>query len=228
MNPPATSQRVMSPSGRGTALAALTLYNLRLIATYSWLASLLILALMTVVASPAFMGPPQSAFWGERFVSLTGLLLFPTLALLDAGGIGETLLAKRQAHALIFGLRWLLSAGYMALLVSGFYGMLGLLGASFEPLPLFCGVWIDAVVLGSVGMLAAVLFRSLPGGYIVAFAWYLIDWTTKGKWTGPFYLFSMAKGEWNPDKLWLLGLALLSAAASAWLLPRILGGEAYR
>ncbi|WP_058301281.1 hypothetical protein [Gorillibacterium timonense] len=212
----------------GAAFVPLTLHNLRLIATYSWLAVPVILAFMVVLANPAFMGPPQAALWGERFISLTALLLFPPLALMDAGGVGETLLAKRYPHLRIFVMRWLLTAVYMAVLTIAFLGFLRLFGATFELAALVGGVWMTALALGSIGMLASVLFGSLPAGFILAFAWYLMDWTTKGKFTGSFYLFSMAKGVWNSDKLWLLGVALVSTAISAWLLPKSLGGEAYR
>lgn len=216
-----------SRSSSGAILAPLAVHNLRLLASYGWLAAALLLALMAAVSNPALMGPGEAGFRGECFASLTGLLLFPPLALLDAGGIGETLLAKRHSPTASFLMRWLLTAGFAAVIAAAYFGSLRFLGASFG-LPLFCGVLITTLALGSFGMLAAVLFRSLPAGYIAAFAWYLLDWLTKGEWTGRFYLFSMAKGEWNPDKLWLLGLALLSAAISAVLLPRNLTKEAYR
>jgi hypothetical protein len=86
---------------------------------------------------------------------------------------------------------------------------------------------MSGLALGSVALLAAILFGSLSGGYIVAFAWYLLEWMTKGKWTGRLYLFSMSDGDWNGDKLWLLLLALLCLAVSAWLLPRLIQNRAF-
>ncbi|MNM29568.1 hypothetical protein D3C81_401100 [compost metagenome] len=214
-------------TGGGSLLVPLALRNLRLLASYNWLAALLMLAVMAAVSNAAFMGPGEAGLYGERYASLAGLLLLPPLAMLDAGGIGETLLAKRRSHAVIFLLRWLLTAGYAGLLLAVFFELLRLMGADFA-LPLAAGVWITTVALGSFGLLLAVLFRHLAGGFIAAFAWYLIDWMSKGKYTGPFYLFSMQKGAWNDDKLWLLGLALCCAAVTAWLLPRSLGTEDYR
>ncbi|WP_438434445.1 hypothetical protein [Gorillibacterium sp. sgz500922] len=214
------------PAGGRSLLLPLVRHNLRLIASRSWLAAPVLLALVAAASSPAFMGPPQAAFAGERLASLLGPLLLAPLALLDAGGIGETLLAKRRPHRFVFALRALLAAAYLAAVLAAFLGALRLSGADFAAIPLFAGVWADALALGSVALLAAVLFRGLPAGFILSFAWYLIDWTTKGKFTGPFYLFSMGNGEWNPDKLWLFGLALFAAACSVWLLPRNLGGEA--
>ncbi|MEO3945464.1 hypothetical protein [Gorillibacterium sp. CAU 1737] len=201
-------------------------HNLRLIATPAWLAAPILLAAMAYLASPAFMSPTQGALWGERFLSLIALLLFPPLAVLDAEGIGETLLAKRQSHRAVFALRWLLAALYMILLTAASYGLMRLLGATFPLSVIPVGAWITALALGSFGLCIAVFFRGMSGGFLAAFAWYALDWMTKGKLTGPFYLFSLLKGEWNPDKLWLLGLAFLALSLSLWALPKSIGGKA--
>jgi hypothetical protein len=70
--------------------------------------------------------------------------------------------------------------------------------------------------LGSAGMLAGQLSRSPAAGYVFAFAWYLLDWMTQGKQTGVFYLFAMSRaGEWDPDKWWLAGTAVMASILSA-------------
>ena len=205
---------------------ALLLWNLRLLAGPLWLAALLIVLMLAAFSNPSFMGTVDAAYWGERFVALLSLLLFPPLALMESGGIGEGLLAKRQRHEIVFLCRWLLSACYMAVLVAVFYGVTRLMGASYDEM-LMLGVLINSLALGSVALLAAILFSSLSGGYILVFAWYLLDWTTKGKWTGKVYLFSMSDGAWSGDKLWLLVVALLCTACSAWLLPRLMKAKAF-
>ncbi|MHA7963362.1 hypothetical protein ACX93W_04380 [Paenibacillus sp. CAU 1782] len=199
--------------------------NLRLLAGPFWLAAFVIVLTLAVFSNPSFMATADAAFWGERFVTLLTLLLFPPLALMESGGIGEGLLAKRHRFEIVFVCRWLLSAGYMAILVAVFYGVTGVMGANFGGM-LIVGVLINSLALGSVALLAAILFGSLSGGYILAVAWYLLDWMTKGKWTGQFYLFSMSDGFWNADKLWLLALSLLCLIGSAWILPILMKGTA--
>lgn len=217
---------VPSSLRRGEGATALLIWNLRLLAGPLWLLSLLIVIALSLFCNPSLMGAVDAAYWGERFVALLSLLLLPPLALLEAGGIGEGLLSKKQRHETVFVCRWLISAAWLAVLTALFYGGAALMGADFE-LPLIPGVFMTGLALGSVALLAAILLGGLSGGYIVVFAWYLLDWMTKGKWTGQLYLFSMSDGTWNTDKLWLLVLALLCLAVSAWLLPRLIKNRAF-
>lgn len=205
--------------------AVLLLWNLRLLAGPFWIAALLIVLMLSAVSNPSFMEPVDAAFWGERFVALLSLLLFPPLALMESEGIGEGLLAKRQRYEVVFVCRWFLSAVYTALLVAIFYGVATVMGASFDGM-LVIGILINSLALGSVALLAAILFGSLSGGYILALAWYLLDWMTKGEWTGRLYLFSMSNGIWNADKLWLLVLSLLCLTGAAFVLPRLMRSRA--
>lgn len=204
---------------RQKGVAVLLLWNLRLLAGPLWLSALLIVFALSAFSNPSFMESVDAAYWGERFVALLSLLLLPPLALMEFGGIGEGLLAKKQRYEIVFVCRWLLSAAFMAILSVVFYGIVGLMGASFDKL-LVMGVFITSLALGSVALLVTILFGSLSGGYIFALAWYLMDWMTKGKWTGRLYLFSMSDGTWHVEKLWLLVLSLLCLTVSAWLLPR--------
>lgn len=204
--------------------AALILWNLRLLAGPLWLTALLIALLLAAFSNPSFMESVDAAYWGERFVALLSLLLFPPLALMEAGGIGECLLAKSQRHSMVFVCRWLLSACCVACMIAVFYVVSTIMGASFDAM-LIPGVWMTSLALGSAALLATILFGSLAGGYILVFAWYLMDWMTKGEWTGALYLFSMSNGTWTDDKLWLLVAALLCLTCSAWLLPRSMRGD---
>jgi hypothetical protein len=132
----------------------------------------------------------DAAYWGERFVALLSLLLFPPLALMEKGGIGECLLAKSRRHSIVFLCRWLLSACFTVSIIVIFYVVTQFMGASFDAM-LIPGVWMTSLALGSAALLGTIVFGSLAGGYILVFAWYLLDWMTKGEWTGALYLFSM-------------------------------------
>ncbi|GIO16026.1 hypothetical protein J19TS2_55810 [Cohnella xylanilytica] len=203
----------------GEALRRLGWYNLKLTAHVSWLLSAVLLAAVPVFLSPELMERGQTAKLGEWMVSMVGLMAYPHLALLDHGGIGQTLYAKRVRPQPVFLFRWLVTTLFVFGVVAAFFAWLHSRGAGFALGPMIGGVGITAMSIGSAAMTFALLFGSLPAGYIAGFAWYLLDFTTKGKWTGPFYLFGLVGSEWDSDKWLLAGLSLLLAAFSALRLP---------
>jgi hypothetical protein len=204
----------------GQTLRMLGWYNLRLTAHASWLLSAALLAAAPFFMSPELMDRGHVAGIGELLVSFIGLMVFPHLALLENGGIGETLYAKKVRHSPVFLFRWLVTIVYAFGVIAAFLVCLHWRGAEFDLAPMIAGVTMTAVAIGTCGMTVALLLRSPSAGYIAGFAWYLLDFTTKGKLTGPFYLFGLLKSDWDPDKWLLAGLSLALAALCAFLLPR--------
>ncbi|WP_187355417.1 hypothetical protein ['Paenibacillus yunnanensis' Narsing Rao et al. 2020] len=204
--------------GQGTV--KLGWYNLKLTANSSWLLSLLLLVVIPFFMDPGLMGAAQAAKLGALLLSFIGLIVFPHLALLEEGGTGEVVFGKVIRPFPLFLFRWLITFAFIVLAVGLLYMYLRQQGASVSVWALTASVAVTAAALGSCGMTAALLLRSLPAGYITGFAWYLIDYSTKGKLTGAFYLFGFLKHGWGRDQ-WLLGaLALALALFCAWLLPR--------
>ncbi|WP_238655933.1 hypothetical protein [Paenibacillus piscarius] len=195
-------------------------YNLKLTVHYSWLLSAVLLAAVPFFMEPELMGRAGAAKLGELLISFIGLIVYPHLALLEDGGISETLYAKRLRQHPLFLFRWLLTALYIVLAVTVLFAWLHGAGAVFALWPVIGGTVITAVALGSAGLTAALLCGNLSAGYLAGFAWYLIDFTTKGKWTGPFYLFGLLRSGWDQDKWLLAGLALTLAVLCTLWLPR--------
>lgn len=200
-------------------LRSLCWYNLKLTAQSSWLLSTLLLSAVPFFIDPEMMEWGQAARLGELLVSFLGLLVYPHLAMLEEGGIGEVLYAKRMRPHPIFLFRWLLTTLFVCLLIAVFFSSLQLRGAVFDLWPMIGGVAVTAVAIGSAGMTATLLLRNTSGGYIAGFAWYLLDFTTKGRLTGPFYLFGLMNGGWDSDKWLLAGLSCALAVFCAFLLP---------
>ncbi|WP_162551074.1 hypothetical protein [Paenibacillus tepidiphilus] len=204
--------------GQGTV--KLGWYNLKLTANYSWLLSLLLLAVIPFFMDPILMGAAEAGKLGALLLSFIGLIVFPHLALLEEGGIGEVVFGKAVRPFPLFLFRWLATFVFVFLAVGLLYIYLRQQGAAIEVWSLTGSVAIAAAALGSLGMTAALLLGSLPAGYIAGFAWYLIDYSTKGRLTGSFYLFGLLKGGWGRNQWLLGGLALALALVCAWLLPR--------
>lgn len=195
-------------------------YNLRLTAHYSWLLSAALLAVVPFFMEPALMDRVQVAKLGEQLISLLGLIVFPHLGLLEDGGIGEVLYAKRVRHHPVFLFRWLLTVLYIFLVVTALFTGMHASGADFELWPMIGGTVITAVAIGSAGLTAALLVGNISAGYIAGFSWYLLDFMTKGKLTGRFYLFGLINSEWDNDKWLLAGGSLALALFCAFWLPR--------
>ncbi|OMF94191.1 hypothetical protein [Paenibacillus sp. FSL R7-0337] len=201
-------------------IAPLARYNLKLTVHYSWLLSAVLLAAVPVFIDPVFMDRLQVAKLGEFLVSLLGLIVYPHLGLLEDGGIQEVLYAKRVRHLPLFLFRWLLTALYLFLAIAALFTWIHGSGADFELWPMVGGTAITAIVMGSAGLTATLLAGNLSAGYIAGFSWYLLDFTTKGKLTGPFYLFGLLKEPGDNGKWLLAGLSLTLVLFCAFWLPR--------
>lgn len=205
---------------RKALLLPLARYNLKLTVHYSWLLSAALLAAVPVFLDPQLMDRAGAAKLGELLVSFVGLIVYPHLALLEDGGISETLYARRLHQHPLFLFRWLLTALYIFLAVTVLFGWLHGAGAAFALWPMIGGTVITAVAMGSAGLTAALLCGNLSAGYLTGFAWYLIDFTTKGRLTGPFYLFGLLSSCWDHDKWMLAAFSLALAVFCACWLPR--------
>ncbi|KWX76865.1 hypothetical protein AMQ84_14435 [Paenibacillus riograndensis] len=194
-------------------------YNLKLTVHYSWCLSAALLAVIPFFMDAGLMGQNEVARLGERLISFLGLIIYPHLALLENGGIGEPLYAKQVRHPPIFLFRWLLTTFYVFLVNAAFFTWLNWSGADFNLWPMTGGVTFTAVAIGTAGMTAALLVGNVSAGYIAGFAWYLLDFMTKGRMTGHFYLFGLLEHEWDNDKWLLAGLSLVLALICACLLP---------
>lgn len=195
-------------------------YNLKLTANYSWLLSAALLAAVPFFMEPALMDRNLAAKLGELLISFLGLIVFPHLGLLENGGTFEVLYPKRIRHHPVFLFRWVLTSLYTFLAIALLFSWLHVRGADFELWPTAGGTVITAVALGTAGMTAALLFGHSSAGYIIGFAWYLLDFTTKGRFTGHFYLFGLLKSGWDSDKWLLAALSLVLAVFCACWLPR--------
>lgn len=198
-------------------------YNGKLLTDRALLIAAGYAAVLFYILEPSLMGARDTARMGEMGVAVAGWILYPQLAYAEAGGIGEVLGTKPVKAAGLFLLRWGLASFYMALVALAFLLGIHSGGGEFPLIPLAAGTLINAAVLGTLGILTGQLTRSPPAGYLAGAAWYLLDWMTKGKLTGVFYLFGMSSdGAWDPDKWWLAGAAGAGAILCAIVHKRML------
>lgn len=104
----------------GQTLRVLGWYNLKLTAHYSWLMSIALLCSVHLFMDPQLMEWGDVAKLGEQLISFLGLIVYPHLAMLEEGGIGEVLYAKKVRHHPIFLFRWLSTTLFVFLIIAVF------------------------------------------------------------------------------------------------------------
>lgn len=104
----------------GQSLRVLGWYNLKLTAHYSWLLSIALLCSVHFFMDPQLMEWGDVAKLGEQLISFLGLIVYPHLAMLEEGGIGEVLYAKKVRHHPIFLFRWLSVTLFIFLIIAVF------------------------------------------------------------------------------------------------------------
>lgn len=154
----------------------------------------------------------------ERFVSLIGVLLFPSLFLPEQGeGADLRGLMRSKEFPLggVYTLR-IAAAGIASLLLISLFGMaMWLFGCEF-PVEYLFGALANAVFLGGLGCLACALSENIIVGYLIPLAWYGCNLFNAPERLGPFALFTLYSAGGLGGKLTLLltGLLLLTAAAA--------------
>ncbi|KWX84806.1 hypothetical protein AMQ83_28575, partial [Paenibacillus riograndensis] len=174
---------------RRQMITSLVWYNLKLTVHYSWCLSAALLAVIPFFMDAGLMGQNEVARLGERLISFLGLIIYPHLALLENGGIGEPLYAKQVRHPPIFLFRWLLTTFYVFLVNAAFFTWLNWSGADFNLWPMTGGVPFTAVAIGTAGITAAPLICHRSAGFIPAFPLFLPAFRTKRRRPRPFYPF---------------------------------------
>lgn len=80
---------------------------------------------------------------------------------------------------------------------------------SFSPWSIIFGTWTSAVFLGLLGLTISNVSGNITSGYLIAFAYYLLELITKGKYIKDFYLFSMLQNSFNEKYMILIIIALI-------------------
>lgn len=190
-----------------SSLSALIKYNSKILCK-ALLAAVLFSALLPFALSLHRLNPLEAARTAEVYLGLLGLLLFPSLAQIDFEvAAAEIVSCQLRSKALVFSLRLLLSIGVLSTINTAFLLYMRALDCRFNFALVLSGTLITQLALGLVGATVAAACRTAAAGYLTAFGYFLLDYTTRGRITGPLYLFSLSRGMVSP-KLYLLALAL--------------------
>lgn len=188
---------------------SITKYNARLLLNLNTAAAVLLMALTPFIFSFAFLGYQEVAKLSELYFSITGILLFATLSSIENQEQAKELVHVRSLPQwVIQGIRILLMLLLGAAMTLMILVYAKLKGANFPLWELASGAAITVLYLGSITYTAVNLTNQVSTGYIISFAYYLMEYSTKGKYTGELYLFSLLKMDMTP-KYYLLTVSVL-------------------
>lgn len=154
--------------------------------------------------------------FAELFWPITGPLLLAALFSREwESGTAEVLLARPVSRLGLLSLRLVTALSLLSCAFLLGWAAFGLRGV---PVPLHEVLAVSlpgTVAMGALGLFTGTASRSSPAGYLAPLAWWLIDFVSKGTYTGKLYLF----GGPADEKWWLATLAL-GLVAATWLLLR--------
>lgn len=212
------------------------LQNAKILTGINWLVSPLLVSAIPLVI---YFEPGDvffRQFWAykvaETFSPLLGALVGANIFSMEWDlKTSECWLAKFQSRRLLQGLRFLIiSAAILVLLIY----LLALINVFYVRVNIFEGIMTifpPSILLANLGALSGLISQNTIVAYLVPILYWFMDFTTRGKFTGIFYLFSRsvsgcysncepAAGDlsWLQDKVAVLLLACCLAGLSLILL----------
>lgn len=172
--------------------------------------SAVILALLPFVASFRFLDFSALATIGETIFPLIGILLLTPLAFGEGGtGQQEVLTIRPTPYWRGFLLRLLMMAGFALICVLAFVCIAAASANAFDMKEMVTGLYVSALLYGSLGLTVGHLSRNQPISYLVPFALFTVEFFTRGQYTGRYFTLSLMNGGLLPEKYILLIIALL-------------------
>ncbi|GAB6087591.1 hypothetical protein [Alkaliphilus crotonatoxidans] len=161
-----------------------------------FLLSILLLMLTPILFGVSNLDTQASAVPLEIFVSLLGIILLtPIFHPEEDDQIEQVVASKYVGLVYVYIIRIVYSLIILILLIGLFILYMGLQNCNITP-QLFGGTIVTAMLLGSLGMLAASVSKNIAVSYMVPVVYYLLN-LTGGRNLGSFYLFSMMTQEYR-------------------------------
>lgn len=182
--------------------------NFQLAIQHNLLLAIVFLMILPFIRGTENLDAIRSAECLEQFASLIGIFLLVPLAVPEQSkSIWEVTAVRKISTWSILLVRILVAILILIILTSVFAGSMLLKQCTFPYLCYVAGTVATELALGSIGLLAAVLCRSVVAGYFVSMGYFLIHYMGNVSSENIFYLFSMGTENYR-TKIWLLGFSI--------------------
>lgn len=210
-----------------------------------WLAPLIALLLPVVFFLPDFAQVEERVLWAlriaETFVPFVGILICANLISQEwENHMADLWLTKSFSRGDLLLSRLAVGVGITTLVVLVIIAQLSL---TYVPLNLGEALLVTlppTLFLGMLGMTIGLILRNSAAAFIIPIGYWLFEVTTRGNYTGPFYLFARTacfdpancvaaltpSATWIFSKLLILGLTVVLVTLAMWLLQR--GGRSWQ
>lgn len=170
----------------------LVLYNVKIVFRTNFLVSLIMVIGTPFIFNVESLNYIEMAKIGEYYICLVGIFMFTYVASLEERHYCEDIIcSKKTPFSFVFLLRLflLLIATFAQILMILYYCKT--LGGTFPFWEVSIGLLISAVYIGVIGITVGNFAKDATPGYLLAFSYFLLEFITKGKYTGSLYLHSL-------------------------------------
>lgn len=193
---------------------SLARYNAKIVFGLNLLAAVALVLLTPFFFSLSLLTYKEMAKVGELYLCTTGIALFTFLGSIEEGSNSQEIVySKRMPHVYIFTLRFLFMALASFIMIMTIAAYAAVLRSTFPFWTFIFGVWVSAVFLGTIGLTIVNFTREPGAGYLISFAYFVLEWMTRGKYTKDFFLLSLLNNSFH-EKYRILAVILVILLAN--------------
>ena len=176
----------------------LVLYNIKILANLNMLVAFVLALIVTMIFDLQRLTYQNIAIICELYLSILGILLIPFIANIEnVNNTFELTYVRKISYLPIFVLRLLLSFLLLSGLALGIILVAKIQNGNFPFLEILSGTLVSAVYLGLIGLTVANISGNTAAGYLISFAYYAFEYSTKGFYTKDFFIFSLLKNSFS-------------------------------
>lgn len=182
-------------------------YALKLLPWPNILLGGILLALLPLVISLRFLDFTRVALIGEGSLPVLGIVLLTPLAFCEGEGRREVLACRVVPYWRGFAVR--LSAMVLLVLCAAgiFVAWAQAQANALDAAALWMGLSITMLSVGVMGLTVGHLTSNQAMSYLIPFGFFILEFYTRGRFTGRFFLLSLIEGTLRPEKFIWLGVA---------------------
>ncbi|MBS4539022.1 hypothetical protein GOQ27_11155 [Clostridium sp. D2Q-11] len=167
-------------------------YNLKIVFSLNILAAFVLVAVTPFLFSLVRLEYSNIATVGELYLSVIGIILLPNIINIeDIDNIKEVIYIRKTPHIITTILRLAIIIIFMFILISSIILLAKLQQGNFPFWEISLGSFISSLYFGIIGITVVNITKSLPSGYLIPFAYYAFEFSTRGKYTKDFFVFSL-------------------------------------
>jgi hypothetical protein len=182
-------------------------YNLKIVTGIHIAAAVALLAATPVFFNLQLAAYNEVAMMGELFLSIIGIILVvPVCNIEERANCCEIVYVRRAPFVLQFLIRLAIVSVMVVLLQLVILTICKFAQGAFSLMEISPGVWITSFFLGMTGLTVSNITGDIKSGYLVAFAYYMFEFFTRGSYTYRFYIFSLLNASFY-EKYFVLAVS---------------------